>query len=297
MIERSAGWGTGEAMSAGRIEVGGTCALGTGAAMRGGTIVVRGNCGPRTAANMKGGTLIVEGSVGYLAGFMTHAGDLIVCGDAGEALGDSLWAGNIWVAGTIAGLGADAMVVGDHGRGVRPPARAAPAGGHRRDVRFQARDRRAEALVLQRARPGGLAEDMSENHGYTDGRSHIWTTETIRDIHAKAELGRYQIRGFSTFRKFPSWDDLVFLPAVMTRLPLEGYREHCETKTVIGGGKPDLVARPLELDIPVYLTSMSFGASAPTPRWRSARASPRPAPPRPPARAACSTASAPSPRS
>jgi len=47
---------------------------------------------------------------------------------------------------------------------------------------------------------------------------------------------------------------------VMTRLPLEGYREHCETKTVIGGGKPDLVARPLEMDIPVYLTSMSFGA-------------------------------------
>jgi glutamate synthase domain-containing protein 2 len=98
------------------------------------------------------------------------------------------------------------------------------------------------------------------DHGYTEGRSHIWTSETIRDIHAKAELGRYQIRGFSTFRKFPSWDDLVFLPAVMTRLPLEGYREHCETKTVIGGGKPDTVARPLELDIPVYLTSMSFGA-------------------------------------
>jgi glutamate synthase domain-containing protein 2 len=98
------------------------------------------------------------------------------------------------------------------------------------------------------------------DHGYTQGRSHIWTSETIRDIHAKAELGRYQIRGFSTFRQFPSWDDLVFLPAVMTRLPLEGYREHCETRTVIGAGKPDLVARPLELDIPVYLTSMSFGA-------------------------------------
>jgi glutamate synthase domain-containing protein 2 len=95
---------------------------------------------------------------------------------------------------------------------------------------------------------------------YTQGRSHIWTAETIRDIHAKADLGRYQIRGYSTFRQFPSFDDLVFLPAVMTRLPLEGYREHCETRTVIGGGKPDLVARPLELDIPVYLTSMSFGA-------------------------------------
>jgi glutamate synthase domain-containing protein 3 len=111
VVERSAGWGTGEAMSAGRIEVRGTCALGTGASMRGGTLVVRGDCGPRTAANMKGGTLIVEGSVGYLAGFMTHAGDLIVCGDAGEALGDSLWAGRIYVAGRISGLGADAHVV------------------------------------------------------------------------------------------------------------------------------------------------------------------------------------------
>ncbi|MFN8188762.1 MAG: FMN-binding glutamate synthase family protein [Gaiellales bacterium] len=79
-------------------------------------------------------------------------------------------------------------------------------------------------------------------------------------MQAKAELGRYQVRGFSTFQRFPSLDDLLFLPAVMTRLPLEGYREHCNTKTVIGGGRPDLVEKPLELAIPVYLTSMSFGA-------------------------------------
>ena len=96
--------------------------------------------------------------------------------------------------------------------------------------------------------------------GYDQGRSHIWTAETIRAIHAKAELGRYQIRGFSTFQKLPTLDDLVFLPGVMTRLPLEGYREHCETKTLIGGGRPELVSEPLELAFPVYLTSMSFGA-------------------------------------
>ena len=92
------------------------------------------------------------------------------------------------------------------------------------------------------------------------GRSHIWRAEIIRDIQAKAELGRYQIRGFSTFQKFPSLDELVFLPAAMTRLPLEGYREHCDSETTIGGGRPDLVSQPLELAIPVYLTSMSFGA-------------------------------------
>jgi len=99
--------------------------------------------------------------------------------------------------------------------------------------------------------------------GYDQGRSHIWMAETIRAIHAKAELGRYQIRGFSTFQKLPTLDDLVFLPAVMTRLPLEGYREHCETTTVIGGHDPELVERPLVLDMPVYLTSMSFGALGP----------------------------------
>ena len=86
--------------------------------------------------------------------------------------------------------------------------------------------------------------------GYDQGRSHIWTAETIRAIHAKSELGRYQIRGFSTFQKLPTLDDLVFLPGVMTRLPLEGYREHCETKTLIGGGRPDLVSRAARARVP-----------------------------------------------
>ena len=36
----------------------------------------------------------------------------------------------------------------------------------------------------------------------------------------------------------------------MTRLPLEGYREHCETKTWIGGGRPDLVSRAARAGIP-----------------------------------------------
>lgn len=92
-----------------------------------------------------------------------------------------------------------------------------------------------------------------------ESRSHVWTPYTIRDIQAKAELGRYQIRGFSTFKRIPSLNDLVFLPAALTRLPLEGYREHCETKTVLGYN-PGLVERPMALDIPIYIASMSFGS-------------------------------------
>ena len=38
---------------------------------------------------------------------------------------------------------------------------------------------------------------------------------------------------------------------------IEGYREKCETRTVLGAR---FAKKPLELDIPVYITGMSFGA-------------------------------------
>ena len=73
----------------------------------------------------------------------------------------------------------------------------------------------------------------------------------------KAELGRYRMRGFSMFKKLPGWDDLIFLPGTLTRFVIEGYREKCDTKTVLGAR---FAKKPLELDIPVYITGMSFGA-------------------------------------
>ena len=100
---------------------------------------------------------------------------------------------------------------------------------------------------------------MAEVNKSTDvlGQSRIFTREVINDIHVKAELGRYRMRGFSIFKKIPHWDELVFLPGTLTRFVIEGYREKCETKTVIGSR---FAAKPLELEIPVYITGMSFGA-------------------------------------
>jgi methylamine---glutamate N-methyltransferase subunit C len=89
------------------------------------------------------------------------------------------------------------------------------------------------------------------------GHSSIFTPEVINDIHVKAELGRYRMRGFSMFKRIPHWDELMFLPGTLTRFVIEGYREKCETKTVLGGR---FASHPLELDIPVYITGMSFGA-------------------------------------
>ncbi len=49
----------------------------------------------------------------------------------------------------------------------------------------------------------------------------------------------------------------MFLPGTLTRFVIEGYREKCETKTVLGAR---FAKDPIELDIPIYITGMSFGA-------------------------------------
>src|SRR5580693_9933330 len=76
-------------------------------------------------------------------------------------------------------------------------------------------------------------------------------------IHQAAESGLYDIRGLGAKRRVPSFDDLVFLTASISRYPLEGYREKCVTKTVLG---TRFAKRPLELEIPITIAGMSFGA-------------------------------------
>ena len=85
--------------------------------------------------------------------------------------------------------------------------------------------------------------------------------EVIHRIHQMARTGQYPIRGLGARRAVPTFDDLLFLTASTSRYPLEGYRERCETRTVLGGRHG---AVPIELDIPITIAGMSFGAlSAP----------------------------------
>ena len=81
--------------------------------------------------------------------------------------------------------------------------------------------------------------------------------EVIARVHEMAATGQYPIRGLGARRTLPTFDDLVFLTASVSRYPLEGYRERCATKTVLGGRHG---ATPLELDIPITIAGMSFGA-------------------------------------
>ena len=87
--------------------------------------------------------------------------------------------------------------------------------------------------------------------------SSTYSPNSIRAIQERAELGRYMIRGYGAFRNVPRFDDLVFLTTSLTRLPLEGYREKCLTKTVLGTRH---AKRPMELDVPITVAGMSFGA-------------------------------------
>lgn len=87
--------------------------------------------------------------------------------------------------------------------------------------------------------------------------SNTWNPEVIRSIHQYSKMGRYKIRSFGAYRKIPHFDDLTFLPANLSRLAVEQYREPCSTKTVLG---QRFAQKPLELEIPIIIAPMSFGA-------------------------------------
>ncbi|MDL9948422.1 FMN-binding glutamate synthase family protein [Gordonia sp. ABSL11-1] len=80
---------------------------------------------------------------------------------------------------------------------------------------------------------------------------------TIAAIQRAADTGIYDIRGWGAKRKLPHFDDLLFLGASMSRYPLEGYRERCDTDVVLGARNAKF---PLHLDTPVTIAGMSFGA-------------------------------------
>ena len=88
-------------------------------------------------------------------------------------------------------------------------------------------------------------------------QSATFTNEINSEIRRAAATGIYDIRGGGAKRKVPHFDDLLFLGASISRYPLEGYREKCSTNVTLG---TRFAKKPIELDIPVTIAGMSFGA-------------------------------------
>lgn len=100
-----------------------------------------------------------------------------------------------------------------------------------------------------------MSQDL--NGSYREERNHSFPAEVIGRIHSLADSGTYGIRGLGARRRLPSFDDLVFLTSSISRYPLEGYRERCDTRTELGGRHG---AQPIQLSIPITIAGMSFGA-------------------------------------
>src|SRR5216684_704226 len=88
-------------------------------------------------------------------------------------------------------------------------------------------------------------------------KSATFDDATLAEIRRAAATGIYDIRGGGTKRKVPNFDDLLFLGASMSRYPLEGYREKCETNVVLG---TRFAKKPIKLKIPITIAGMSFGS-------------------------------------
>jgi len=87
--------------------------------------------------------------------------------------------------------------------------------------------------------------------------SATFTPAVNAEIRRAAATGIYDIRGGGAKRRVPHFDDLLFLGASMSRYPLEGYRERCNTSVSLG---TRYAQNPIELDIPITIAGMSFGA-------------------------------------
>ena len=94
-----------------------------------------------------------------------------------------------------------------------------------------------------------------ENWGLRE--SYSFDRHTIHEIRRAANTGLYRIRGWGAKRRLPTFDDLVFLGASVSRYPLEGYRERCDTGVVLG---TRYAKKPIELKIPITIAGMSFGS-------------------------------------
>lgn len=100
-----------------------------------------------------------------------------------------------------------------------------------------------------------MSSDINVNAGLRE--SATFDRTVMAEIRRAAETGIYDIRGFGAKRKVPHFDDLLFLGASVSRYPLEGYRESCNTRVTLGDRH---AKQPLVIDTPVTIAGMSFGA-------------------------------------
>lgn len=102
-----------------------------------------------------------------------------------------------------------------------------------------------------------MSKEINKNIEAKDVQRGIWNQETVSEIDYKARYGKHRIRGCGATRYMPTFDDLVILPSQLSRTSIDTYREHCETRTVLG---KRFATKPLVIETPIMIAGMSYGA-------------------------------------
>ena len=112
-----------------------------------------------------------------------------------------------------------------------------------------------EAAVDGNAPAGTISGEGVDLHYPKETRKTDSNYRYMKEIHEMAVTGRSAIEAMGTQMKMPGWDDILVLGAQLNPPPLE---EHADVslQTVIGKH----AKKPMVLDMPVYISHMSFGA-------------------------------------
>ena len=254
IVDNNVGWGVGDNMLGGSIVVNGNASAIPAVAIRGAEIVVKGNIGSRAGQVMKAGTLLACGNASFMAGYMMYGGRLIILGDSGEKVGQDMTGGEIYVAGKLGEMGSDAMLTD------LPSAEldSIRAFLDKYEIPFKGTFSKivnaGKKLRYPRSEPRRRAIPFFE----ASGEDAYWNAKVQEDIHIKAQIGRYRIRGYGAARAMPHLSDIAFRkdialgngadPDVLSKVNL---------KTEVGGRSG---ANPLKLSMPVMIAPMSYGA-------------------------------------
>lgn len=99
-----------------------------------------------------------------------------------------------------------------------------------------------------------LEDDYSENLMELWSATHRTTITNILEISLRAQTGKIIKRPLGSAKKFPHYDNLLFVPAQMARLPLE-ISEPVEMSVSLGPKAKE----PLKLEIPLIISGMAYG--------------------------------------
>ncbi len=252
-VDNNVGWGLADNMLAGSVVVGGNAGAIAGVAIRGADVVVRGNLGSRAGQVMKAGTLLCGGNANFMAGYMMYGGRIIILGDAGQQVGQDMTGGSIYVGGRIDQLGNDAALADlpaaedDAIREFLEHYEIAFNGS------FQKIENAGRQLRYSRLEP----RLRNAPFFLASGDSNYWNETVQQDIHVKAEIGRYRIRGYGTTRAVPHLSDLAFRRDLGIEQVAADVVDRVDLRTAIGGLHG---AKPLDLSMPVMIAPMSYGA-------------------------------------